>query len=45
MGSTPEAGTLRQFERTRLITAETVKSAIRRIPGFGKHPAALDQRR
>jgi hypothetical protein len=36
-----QAGTPRQFECTRL-TAET---AIRRIPGFGKHPAALDQRR
>ena len=39
------AGTPRQFECTRLITAEAVKTAIRRIPGFGKHPAALDQRR
>jgi autotransporter strand-loop-strand O-heptosyltransferase len=31
------AGTSRQFECTRLITAEQVKAAIRRIPGF---PAA-----
>jgi hypothetical protein len=45
MGSAPEAGTSRHLERTRLITVEAVKSAIRRIPGFGKHPAALDQRR
>jgi autotransporter strand-loop-strand O-heptosyltransferase len=28
------AGTSRQFECTRLITAEQVKAAIRRIPGF-----------
>lgn len=31
------AGTPRQFECTRLITAEQVKQAIRRIPGFGVH--------
>jgi autotransporter strand-loop-strand O-heptosyltransferase len=30
------AGTSRQFECTRLITAEAVKATIRRIPGFGK---------
>jgi autotransporter strand-loop-strand O-heptosyltransferase len=30
------ANTPRQFECTRLITAEAVKGAIRRIPGFGK---------
>jgi autotransporter strand-loop-strand O-heptosyltransferase len=29
------AGTPRQFECTRLITAEQVKDVIRRIPGFG----------
>ena len=29
------AGTPRQFECTRLITAEQVKATIRRIPGFG----------
>ena len=29
------AGTSRQFECTRLITAEAVKATIRRIPGFG----------
>jgi len=29
------AGTPRQFECTRLITAEQVKQTIRRIPGFG----------
>jgi autotransporter strand-loop-strand O-heptosyltransferase len=29
------AGTDRQFECTRLITAEQVKNTIRRIPGFG----------
>ena len=29
------AGTARQFECTRLITAEQVKDTIRRIPGFG----------
>jgi autotransporter strand-loop-strand O-heptosyltransferase len=40
------AGTPRQFECTRLITAEAVKAAIRKIPGFGtvktraKTPAA-----
>ena len=28
--------TPRQFECTRLITAEQVKDVIRRIPGFGK---------
>ncbi|MDA8253875.1 MAG: autotransporter strand-loop-strand O-heptosyltransferase [Rhodospirillales bacterium] len=31
-------GTPRQFECTRLITAEQVKDAIRRIPGFVDHP-------
>jgi autotransporter strand-loop-strand O-heptosyltransferase len=30
------AGTPRQFECTRLITAEQVKQTIRRIPGFGE---------
>jgi autotransporter strand-loop-strand O-heptosyltransferase len=30
--------TPRQFECSRLITAEQVKRTIRRIPGFGKHP-------
>jgi autotransporter strand-loop-strand O-heptosyltransferase len=30
-------GTPRQFECTRLITAEQVKAALRRIPGFGVH--------
>ncbi|MFO1026851.1 MAG: autotransporter strand-loop-strand O-heptosyltransferase [Acetobacteraceae bacterium] len=30
-----QAGTPRQFECTRLITADAVKSVIRRIPGFG----------
>jgi autotransporter strand-loop-strand O-heptosyltransferase len=34
------AGTPRQFECTRLITAEAVNSAIRKIPGFGKAKAA-----
>jgi len=34
------AGTARQFECTRLITAEYVKSVIRRIPGFGIHELA-----
>jgi autotransporter strand-loop-strand O-heptosyltransferase len=29
--------TPRQFECTRLITAEQVKSVLRRIPGFGEH--------
>jgi autotransporter strand-loop-strand O-heptosyltransferase len=29
------SGTARQFECTRLITADQVKQAIRRIPGFG----------
>jgi len=29
--------TPRQFECTRLITAEQVKSVIRKIPGFGEH--------
>ena len=33
------AGTPRQFECTRLITAEHVKAVIRRIPGFGIAPA------
>ncbi|HET9018059.1 MAG TPA: autotransporter strand-loop-strand O-heptosyltransferase [Acetobacteraceae bacterium] len=33
------AGTARQFECTRLITAEQVKDTIRRIPGFGVHAA------
>jgi autotransporter strand-loop-strand O-heptosyltransferase len=34
------AGTSRQFECTRLITAEQVKQVVRRIPGFGvlHHP-------
>jgi autotransporter strand-loop-strand O-heptosyltransferase len=31
--------TPRQFECTRLITAEHVKATIRRIPGFGEHKA------
>jgi len=31
----------RQFECTRLITAEQVKDAIRNIPGFGKAAAAV----
>ena len=31
------AGTRRQFECTRLITAEQVKQTIRRVPGFGVH--------
>jgi autotransporter strand-loop-strand O-heptosyltransferase len=31
------AGTTRQFECSRLITAEHVNSAIRRIPGFAAH--------
>gem|GEM_PF-2863512 len=36
--------TPRQFECTRLITAEHVKAAIRRIPGFGAaHLAARRQ--
>jgi autotransporter strand-loop-strand O-heptosyltransferase len=30
------AGTARQFECTRLITAEQVKQVIRQIPGFGR---------
>jgi autotransporter strand-loop-strand O-heptosyltransferase len=30
-----QAGTPRQFECTRLITAEQVKETIRRVPGFG----------
>jgi autotransporter strand-loop-strand O-heptosyltransferase len=30
--------TPRQFECTRLITADHVKAVIRRIPGFGVHP-------
>ena len=34
------AGTPRQFECTRLITAEQVKQVIRRIPGFGSAKAA-----
>jgi autotransporter strand-loop-strand O-heptosyltransferase len=33
------AGTARQFECTRLITAAQVMQAIRRIPGFGGHLA------
>jgi autotransporter strand-loop-strand O-heptosyltransferase len=33
-------GTPRQFECTRLITAEHVMAAVRRIPGFGVHAAA-----
>jgi autotransporter strand-loop-strand O-heptosyltransferase len=37
------ANTPRQFECTRLITADAVKEAIRRIPGFAKHqePATI----
>ena len=31
-----QTGTPRQFECTRLITAEQVKATIRRIPGFGE---------
>ena len=31
------AGTPRQFECTRLITAAQVQQAIQRIPGFGSH--------
>ena len=31
--------TPRQFECTRLITAEHVKATIKRIPGFGVHKA------
>ena len=34
------AGTPRQFECTRLITAEHVKRTIRQIPGFGAAPRA-----
>jgi hypothetical protein len=30
------AGTPRQFECTRLITAEQVKNVLRRIPGFSE---------
>ena len=30
------AGTPRQFECTRLITAEAVKAVVRRVPGFGE---------
>jgi autotransporter strand-loop-strand O-heptosyltransferase len=33
--------TPRQFECTRLITAEQVKQTIRRIPGFGQRPRAM----
>ena len=33
-------GTPRQFECTRLITAERVMAAVRRIPGFGVHGRA-----
>ncbi len=33
------AGTPRQFERTRLITAEAVKDTIRRIPAFKQQRA------
>jgi autotransporter strand-loop-strand O-heptosyltransferase len=36
------AGTPRQFECTRLITAEAVKATIRRIPGFGINTGAKD---
>jgi hypothetical protein len=32
--------TPRQFECTRLITVDQVKSVIQRVPGFGKHKAA-----
>ncbi|WP_232243382.1 autotransporter strand-loop-strand O-heptosyltransferase [Paraburkholderia sp. SOS3] len=35
------ANTPRQFECTRLITAEQVIGTIRRIPGFGEQPAAV----
>ena len=38
------AGTPRQFECTRLITAEHVKATIRRIPGFGTGPIAARRR-
>lgn len=36
--------TPRQFECTRLITAEQVKATIRRVPGFGAHKAAIAKR-
>lgn len=39
------AGTERQFECTRLITAEQVKATIRRIPGFGQHSRTEDHHR
>ncbi len=32
-----QVGTPRQFECTRLITADQVKASIRKIPGFGVH--------
>jgi len=34
------ANTPRQHECTRLITADAVKEAIRRIPGFGREAQA-----
>ncbi len=37
------AGTARQFECTRLITAEAVKATIRRIPGFGNMKSELQK--
>jgi autotransporter strand-loop-strand O-heptosyltransferase len=37
--------TPRQFECTRLITAEQVKDAIRRIPGFGAGKKMPDEPR
>jgi autotransporter strand-loop-strand O-heptosyltransferase len=37
--------TPRQFECTRLITADQVKSVIRTIPGFGAHTAASTSER
>jgi autotransporter strand-loop-strand O-heptosyltransferase len=35
------ANTPRQFECTRLITADAIKTVIRRIPGFGKQAPSL----
>ena len=35
------AGTARQFECTRLITAQQVMLVIRRIPGFGQHTPSI----
>ena len=37
--------TPRQFECTRLITADQVKATLQRIPGFGQHSAAVPVRR